>query len=733
MDHVGPGTLLGGRYLLGSRLDPAGEATDTERWAASDETLARPVVCLLVPERLPTAAAALDAARRAAGVEDRRLVRVLDVVHAAGVVAVVEESLVGALSLEDALAGGPIPAEEARRIVGETATALARAEARGLHHLVLSPHAVLVLPDGSVKVRGLAIEAAVRGVDDTVDAPARADVEGLTALLYAALTGRWPGPERPGQASRAEAAPRVGGRLVAPSELVAGVTPDLDRLVETVLAPAETSRRTGPIPLGGRRSEPRTPAEFAASIAPWSSLPLIDLAHRLRTPAADDSPGMPRDELPPTRAVEGAPAPTGQVRSTGAVRTTPAGSPGTEGPATVGAAAGAAGGATAAAAALTTVADEVPRSGIAASGAATSGGYRAGVAVASAAKGVVGAARTTTERIAARRRERAAELERARAELAAQAPQAPSEDPVELPAASAGSDPTESGQSAAAAVAATSATPAPPAPVRPAPVPPTRPAPVPPPARHTAARSATLTDRRLSDVLVETDERLEAPAPLLPPAVRRTERPDSRLPLALVALAVVVLGVLGWKGLPSFSGLAGLGAAPTPKKSTSAPAKPGASQAATTGQLAKVAIVGGASLETDRGQVGSAYAARAWDGKPETFWRSNKYYGSASFGNTGTTWYGLIADLGQETTVRQVIVTVPAAQDFTVYVGSKASLDGATKIGASSGQAGAITVDVPAGTTATGNLVIVQFTKLAPDPEAGGRFRALVSELEVRK
>src|SRR6478609_1004684 len=127
---VGPGTSLGGRYALRTRLY---HRSDLEHWSAHDTTLERDVAVTVFDDGHPHAAAVLDAARRAAGVEDSRLVRILDVGTAGGVSWIIEESLASAESLATLLQQGPLPAEEARRIAGEAASALEKARQRGLH------------------------------------------------------------------------------------------------------------------------------------------------------------------------------------------------------------------------------------------------------------------------------------------------------------------------------------------------------------------------------------------------------------------------------------------------------------------------------------------------------------------------------------------------------------------------------------------------------------------------
>ncbi len=250
MHGIGPGTTLGGRYSLRRRLR---QGPDIERWTAHDTTLERQVALTVVDADHPNRAGILDAARRAAGVEDTRLVRILDVGTQDGNSYFIEEGMDDAQSLAAILLRGTLPAEEARRIVGEVASALETARQRGLHHLRLTPHHVLRAPDGTIKLSGVAVAAAIEDAQEPDPAAAsRRDAVCVVGLAYAALTGRWPLEERvPG----IEPAPRVVGGVAAPSEIAAGVPGDLDALCRMTL-----NEDTGPL----------TPGDFASQIAPWS-------------------------------------------------------------------------------------------------------------------------------------------------------------------------------------------------------------------------------------------------------------------------------------------------------------------------------------------------------------------------------------------------------------------------------------------------------------------------------
>ena len=106
MDAVGPGTLLAGRYHVQQRVH---QGTWSSVWQAVDETLERPVSLRVVDAGHPRGSDVVDAARRAAGVEDPRLQRVLDVGVEDGLTYVVSE-WVGADSLTDLIRSGMPPA-----------------------------------------------------------------------------------------------------------------------------------------------------------------------------------------------------------------------------------------------------------------------------------------------------------------------------------------------------------------------------------------------------------------------------------------------------------------------------------------------------------------------------------------------------------------------------------------------------------------------------------------------
>jgi hypothetical protein len=204
-------------------------------------------------------------------------VRILDVGTQNDNSFIVEEAMSGSESLATILLHGPLPAEEARRVAGEAAKGLETAGQRGLHHLRLTPHDILIAPDGAIRVSGVAIAAAIDGTDEQEPDAAtasRRDAVGLVAIVYAALTCQWPLDE---EVSGVEPAPRMIEGVVAPSEITAGVPGDLDALCRMTL---------------NKASGPLTPRDFASRIAPWPRDRVyraeVDPTVVLRLPSSDD-------------------------------------------------------------------------------------------------------------------------------------------------------------------------------------------------------------------------------------------------------------------------------------------------------------------------------------------------------------------------------------------------------------------------------------------------------------
>ncbi len=219
------GDVLAGRYLVADLL---GESRGGRFWRAEDQVLARHVAVHVIPADDERAEGLLEAARLSANVHDRRVLRVLDADRVDGLCYVVNEWGAGS-SLDIMIArDGTLPPRRAAHLVAEAAAVCAAAHEVGVAHGRLAPENLLVDHHGSVRVIGLAVEAALWGLP-----PGRtsSDVTDLGALLYAGLTGRWAGVSR----SAVPPAHQVGGRVLRPRKVRAGVPRLLDDLCDEIL------------------------------------------------------------------------------------------------------------------------------------------------------------------------------------------------------------------------------------------------------------------------------------------------------------------------------------------------------------------------------------------------------------------------------------------------------------------------------------------------------------------
>jgi serine/threonine protein kinase len=257
-----PGTRLAGRYRL---VDQMVTGNGWTLWKAIDETLARPVSILTFAPGFPRIAQVVTAARAASRLTDPRMAQVFDVEDGGGQAYIVLE-WVGGESLTDILdAGGPLDPARACSLLCDAARAVAGAHALGQAHLRLTPDTLRWTRGSGIKITGLGIDAALAGDGLTGAAaqdPSIADTTALAALLYAALTGYWPGEEP----TRLPAAPVSDGVVCTPRQVSADVSSALDAVITRALLQRPT--RQGP-PI-------QSPAEFAdalAAVAPPAPLP----------------------------------------------------------------------------------------------------------------------------------------------------------------------------------------------------------------------------------------------------------------------------------------------------------------------------------------------------------------------------------------------------------------------------------------------------------------------------
>jgi hypothetical protein len=277
-----PGTRLAGRYRL---VDQVAAGSGWTMWKAIDETLARPVSVLTFAPGFPRIGQVVTAARAASRLTDPRLAQVFDVEDGGDQAAAPGTSTayvvlewVGGESLADLVADGPLDQARACALVADASRALAGAHAAGQAHLRLTPQSLRWTQSSGVKITGLGIDAALAGAALTGSAasdPAVTDTRDLAGLLYAALTGYWPGEEQ----TELPQAPVSDGVACTPRQVTADVSPAVDSVVSRALL-QRTGRQGAPI------ESPDAFADALASVAPPVPLPEP-------VPAM---PGGPRDQ-----------------------------------------------------------------------------------------------------------------------------------------------------------------------------------------------------------------------------------------------------------------------------------------------------------------------------------------------------------------------------------------------------------------------------------------------------
>jgi hypothetical protein len=256
-----PGTRLAGRYRLVDQVAPGNGWT---LWKAIDETLARPVAVLTFAPGFPRIHQVMTAARAASRLSDPRMAQVFDVEDAGAQPYIVLE-WVGGDSLIDLLDSGPLDTALACSLIADVARAIAGAHALGQAHLRLTPDTLRWTRGSGIKITGLGIDAALAGDNLTGAAaydPAMADTIAIAGLLYAALTGYWPGEEP----TQLPAAPLSDGMVCAPRQVSADVSAAIDSLIIRALQQRPT--RQGP-PI-------QSPGDFADAlsvVAPPAPLP----------------------------------------------------------------------------------------------------------------------------------------------------------------------------------------------------------------------------------------------------------------------------------------------------------------------------------------------------------------------------------------------------------------------------------------------------------------------------
>ena len=261
---IGSGTKFNRYTLLEvvSEHEPTVEGQFVvQLWRGQDEILDRNVAIRLVRTEDRRVSRVLGAAQAAAMADDRRLLRVLDILDIGKTLedpaytAIVSEWCTG-IPLYEAVINtntSAFDAEFSLDSVSNLAWALNACLKVNLEHGRLRPSCVFLTENSEILVSGLAVDHALFGplfgIETTQDTAATTDVNGLGSLLYCFTTGLWPYPVSsseknpdPELSVHVPFSPKVGKDIPLPSSVRASIPRAVDDLVSRSVIGASKSR-----------------------------------------------------------------------------------------------------------------------------------------------------------------------------------------------------------------------------------------------------------------------------------------------------------------------------------------------------------------------------------------------------------------------------------------------------------------------------------------------------------
>jgi hypothetical protein len=222
------GEVLAERYQLEEHI--GNDSLGRQLWRGMDVILRRPVAVVLRYPGGDAAGEMLSAAVAASRIVHPHLVGVYDAIDEDDRAYVVREWVDGS-SLRELVADGPLDPGRATTVACAVADAVAAIHATGMAHGNIHPGTVLIAADGRVVLTDARADEATTP---------EADLRGVGAILYCALTGYWPHAEA-GPTAVPDAMRDSDGSLASPRRIRGGVPSHLDELtMDLLLNPAMT-------------------------------------------------------------------------------------------------------------------------------------------------------------------------------------------------------------------------------------------------------------------------------------------------------------------------------------------------------------------------------------------------------------------------------------------------------------------------------------------------------------
>jgi len=261
---IGSGTTLN-RYTLLELVSEHQPTTPGQftvaLWRGRDEILDRNVAIRLIQTKDSRLTRVLGAAQAAAVADDRRLLRVLDILDIGSTeedpayTAIISEWCTGKplhVAVNE-IETSPFDAEFSLDSVSNIAWALNACLSINLEHGRLRPSCVFLTENSEVLVSGLAVDHALFGPlfdnDSVLDSSSIKDVNGLGSLLYCFTTGLWPYPvfsreknPDPELSVHVPFSPKAGKDIPLPSSVKASIPRTIDDLVSRSVIGASKSR-----------------------------------------------------------------------------------------------------------------------------------------------------------------------------------------------------------------------------------------------------------------------------------------------------------------------------------------------------------------------------------------------------------------------------------------------------------------------------------------------------------